>query len=81
MTKGPILNSDVRVIEPGRSGFHYWHDLWSYRELFFFLAWRDILVTYKQTTIGIAEDHRLPQSLRRARLSLPSGKTLIYGSA
>jgi lipopolysaccharide transport system permease protein len=48
------LNSDVHVIEPGRSGFHYWRDLWSYRELFFFLAWRDILVTYKQTAIGIA---------------------------
>ena len=31
----------------------YWQDLWSYRELFFFLAWRDILVRYKQTVIGI----------------------------
>lgn len=33
---------------------HYWRDLWRYRELFFFLAWRDILVLYKQTTIGMA---------------------------
>ena len=33
---------------------HYWRDLWRYRELFYFLAWRDILVRYKQTTIGIA---------------------------
>ena len=33
---------------------HYWRDLWRYRELFFFLAWRDILVRYKQTSIGIA---------------------------
>jgi len=54
MIKEHFSCSDVRVIEPGRSGFHYWRDLWSYRELFFFLAWRDILVTYKQTTIGIA---------------------------
>src|SRR5208283_586385 len=27
---------------------------WRYRELFYFLAWRDILVRYKQTVIGIA---------------------------
>jgi lipopolysaccharide transport system permease protein len=42
------------VIEPGGSVAAYWQDLWSYRELFFFLAWRDILVRYKQTAIGIA---------------------------
>lgn len=29
-------------------------ELWRYRELFYFLAWRDIKVRYKQTTIGIA---------------------------
>ncbi|OQY93807.1 MAG: phosphate ABC transporter permease [Sphingobacteriales bacterium UTBCD1] len=33
---------------------NYWNDLWRYRELFFFLAWRDILVRYKQTVIGLA---------------------------
>ena len=43
----------VLVIEAGRSERHYWRDLWRYRELFFFLAWRDILVRYKQTVIGI----------------------------
>jgi len=32
----------------------YWKDLWNYRELFYFLAWRDILVHYKQTAIGVA---------------------------
>ena len=42
------------IIEPGRIEKNYWHDLWRYRELFFFLAWRDILVRYKQTAIGIA---------------------------
>lgn len=42
------------VIEPGRFSKQYWRDLWLYRELFFFLAWRDILVRYKQTVIGIA---------------------------
>jgi lipopolysaccharide transport system permease protein len=42
------------VIEAGRSERQYWKDLWNYRELFYFLAWRDILVRYKQTVIGIA---------------------------
>lgn len=42
------------VIEPGRAAAHYWRDLWRYRELLSFLAWRDITVRYKQTAIGIA---------------------------
>jgi len=42
------------IIEPGRSERNYWRDLWRFRELFYFLAWRDILVRYKQTVIGIA---------------------------
>jgi lipopolysaccharide transport system permease protein len=42
------------VIQAGRTESQYWRDLWKYRELFYFLAWRDILVRYKQTVIGIA---------------------------
>ncbi len=42
------------IIEAGRGEQQYWKDLWRYRELFYFLAWRDILVRYKQTAIGIA---------------------------
>jgi lipopolysaccharide transport system permease protein len=42
------------VLEAGRAERQYWKDLWRYRELLYFLAWRDILVRYKQTTIGIA---------------------------
>jgi lipopolysaccharide transport system permease protein len=41
------------IIEPGRTEKNYWRDLWRYRELFYFLAWRDILVRYKQTAIGV----------------------------
>lgn len=42
------------VIEPARG----WkplelHDLWRYRELFFFLIWRDVKVRYKQTALGV----------------------------
>ena len=42
------------IIEANKSKLHYWKDIWAYRELFYFLAWRDILVRYKQTVIGIA---------------------------
>jgi len=48
------VNSKELIIEAGRSESQYWKDLWRYRELFYFLAWRDILVRYKQTVIGIA---------------------------
>lgn len=41
------------VLEAGSAERHYWRDLWNYRGLFWFLAWRDILVRYKQTAIGI----------------------------
>jgi lipopolysaccharide transport system permease protein len=42
------------VIEAGRTERHYWRDLWRFRELLYFLSWRDILVRYKQTVIGVA---------------------------
>jgi hypothetical protein len=42
------------ILSPGRAEKNYWRDLWRYRELFYFLAWQDILARYKQTVIGIA---------------------------
>jgi len=42
------------LIEPNRPALYYWRDVWRYRELFWFLVWRDILVRYKQTVIGVA---------------------------
>jgi len=41
------------VIEPTKSIRHYWKELWQYRELFYFFAWRDFKVQYKQTVIGV----------------------------
>ncbi len=41
------------IIEAGRTEKQYWRDLWRYRELFYFLAWRDLLVRYKQTFVGV----------------------------
>ena len=40
------------IITPQSSAFRL-RDLWKYRELFYFLVWRDIKVKYKQTIIGI----------------------------
>lgn len=47
-------NAQQLIIEAGHAERHYWRDLWRYRELFYFLAWRDISVRYKQTLIGVA---------------------------
>jgi lipopolysaccharide transport system permease protein len=47
-------NPPELILEAGRAEQQYWKDLWCYRELFYFLAWRDILVRYKQTAIGMA---------------------------
>jgi len=41
------------TIEAGKLERQYFSDLWRFRELFLFLSWRDILVRYKQTVIGI----------------------------
>ena len=42
------------ILEPGRSAKNYWRDLFHYRELFLILAWRDVVVRYKQTSAGAA---------------------------
>ncbi len=47
-------NQTELIIEAGRTEGQYWKDIWYYRELFYFMAWRDVMVRYKQTVIGIA---------------------------
>jgi lipopolysaccharide transport system permease protein len=42
------------IIEAGKKDRQYLVDLWRFRELFYFLSWRDIKVRYKQTVIGVA---------------------------
>lgn len=42
------------VIDANKSKKQYWIDVWAYRELYYFLSWKDILVRYKQTVIGVA---------------------------
>jgi lipopolysaccharide transport system permease protein len=43
----------VVILEAGRADRQYWQDLWRYRELLAILAWRDVAVRYKQTSVGI----------------------------
>ncbi|WP_322486785.1 ABC transporter permease [Chloroflexus sp.] len=41
------------IIEPRKGWWQFnWRDLWLYRELLFFLVWRDVKVRYKQTLLG-----------------------------
>ena len=41
------------VIEADSKNSRYLKDIWDYRDLVYFLAWKDILVRYKQTVIGL----------------------------
>lgn len=43
------------VIQPSKSwSLFSFKDIWAYRELLFFLTWRDVKVRYKQTALGAA---------------------------
>jgi lipopolysaccharide transport system permease protein len=51
----PAWDADTTIIRPARG----WvpvnlREVWAYRELLYFLVWRDIKVRYKQTVFGIA---------------------------
>src|SRR5438067_9862619 len=51
----PEVHDHVTVIRPSSGWFGIgFRDLWAYRELLFFLTWRDIKVRYKQTVLGAA---------------------------
>ena len=57
MSSRPASNPPAAVdtellIAAGRTEANYWRDLWRYRELLGFLAWRDVAVRYKQTVLG-----------------------------
>src|SRR3989338_632072 len=48
--------AQTTVIQPSRGAvsLRLFKELWDYRELGYFLVWRDIKVRYKQTVIGVA---------------------------
>src|SRR6266542_304936 len=52
----PVPQATVlQVIEPPRGWVRIdWAEIWRYRELLYFLTWRDVKVRYKQTFMGAA---------------------------
>src|SRR5579859_6862469 len=50
VTEPPVL----RIVPPQGWWEVDFHELWQFRELVYFLVWRDIKVRYKQTAIGAA---------------------------
>jgi lipopolysaccharide transport system permease protein len=48
-----ISDNQEIIIEPGKNLKGYWRDLVAYRGLFYFLIWRDVIVRYKQTVLGV----------------------------
>ncbi len=50
----PLDSQDTTLIVPGKNFKNFLKEIWEYRELFWFLAWRNLLVRYKQTVFGIA---------------------------
>lgn len=54
-TPHPLPAQPLVVIEPGKSlSLQKLYDVWAYRELLYFLTWRDVKVRYKQTALGAA---------------------------
>ena len=43
----------TNVYVSNKSANSYFFELWKYRELFYFFLWRDFIVRYKQTILGI----------------------------
>ncbi|MFN2532366.1 MAG: ABC transporter permease, partial [Pyrinomonadaceae bacterium] len=51
----PLPEQPLLVIEANKHwGLDDLRDLWAFRELLYFLTWRDVKVRYKQTGLGIA---------------------------
>jgi len=54
-SSGELPEEPLVIIEPNKAlGFVDLNDLWAFRELLYFLTWRDVKVRYKQTQLGIA---------------------------
>jgi len=43
----------VTTISPNQSTAHYWREVFRFRGLMYYLAWRDVIVRYKQTVLGV----------------------------
>ncbi|MEW5798824.1 MAG: ABC transporter permease [Bacteroidota bacterium] len=48
-----MTGAEEIILRPSRGiSLVRWKELWQYRELFYFLVWRDIKIRYKQTFLG-----------------------------
>ncbi len=47
-----MTDPEEQIIDSADHRFFNWKELWRYRELFYFFAWRDIKIKYKQTILG-----------------------------
>jgi lipopolysaccharide transport system permease protein len=54
ITQNPSENLHITIEPPRGWQALEWREFWAYRELLFFLTWRDIKVRYKQTVLGAA---------------------------
>jgi lipopolysaccharide transport system permease protein len=53
--RAALCTSPVTIIGPSNRGLSVnFRELWDYREMLFFLTWRDVKVRYKQTVLGAA---------------------------
>lgn len=50
---GMYMKPPSVVVEGEDSSLWHFAEIWKYRELLYFLAWRDVKVKYKQTALGI----------------------------
>jgi len=52
----PTSAAEHEIVIEAKSGWIPvdWEEMWHFRELLYFLVWRDLKVRYKQTTLGVA---------------------------
>src|SRR5437764_15399185 len=50
----PTTEKPITRIAPLVESSDYWREVWQDRELIGFLAWRDLVVRYRQTFVGLA---------------------------
>lgn len=54
MNESPATVVHTKIITPPKGWLSInWREIWLYRELLFFLTWRDVKVRYKQTVLGV----------------------------
>jgi len=66
------------IIEADKKKSDFWKELWAYRELIYFLSWRDLLVRYKQTVVGFVW-HFLKPFLMLITLTIVFGRLVHLG--